>query len=74
MSMQLRDLIDKEDIVIDSKRLSEWQRNAGKFELFRKIDEVRDKFVEDNVSASEKFSSDEVISLIYKITEKVKSI
>lgn len=56
--------------MVDSKRLEEWRNNAGKFELFKKIDEVRDRFVDDNVNEYDW----EVMTLLVNYTEKIKSI
>lgn len=70
VSIEFRSLIDKEDIMVDSKRLEEWRNNAGKFELFKKIDEVRDRFVDDNVNEYDW----EVMTLLVNYTEKIKSI
>ena len=70
MSMKFQDLIDKENMLLDSKRLSEWQKNVVKAELVKKIYKVRDEFIDNNVSSNDW----EGITLIHKLTDKIKSI
>lgn len=67
MSMEFRNLIDKEELTIDSHRLAEYN---DKKRLFRKIDKVRDDFVDRNVDVY----GWEVVGLLCKLTEEIKSI
>ena len=69
LSMKFSELIDKESILLDGKRLAEWRQNAGKFELFTKINGIRDKFIETNVDGSDW----EAISQISKFAEEIKN-
>ena len=73
VNMQLIKLIDEEDILVDSHKLREF--NSSKDSLRDKIDRLRIEFIDENAPYQyEKFSSDEVISLIYKFAEKVKQV
>ena len=67
LSVKFSELIDKENVLLDKKRLAEWKQNAGRFELFTKINEIRDSFIED-------IDDDdiEVITSIYRFAEKIK--
>lgn len=68
MSMKFNELIDEENMLLDKKRLAKWKQNVGKFELFMKINGIRDKFVEDNVDGDW-----ETMMLLYKFTEEIKT-
>lgn len=68
MSIELRELIDKEELILDTKRLSDWKRNAGKQELIEKIDELKHKFIEENCIDWE------TMTLICKLVEEIKDI
>lgn len=68
--MKFRELIDKEELILDTKRLSEWRRNAGKQELIEKIDNLAETFISDNISADDF----ENITMIYKLINKIKDI
>ena len=66
--MEFRELIDKEELTTDSKRLADWKRNAGKAELIEKIDDMVENFISNNVSADDC----ENITLIYKLANEIK--
>ena len=66
--MEFMKLIDKEELVLDTKRLSEWKRNAGKQELIEKIDRLKHNFIEEN------FVNWETMTLICKLVEEIKDI
>ena len=66
--MEFRKMIDKEELILDTKRLSEWKRNAGKAELIEKIDELKHKFIEENCIDWE------VMTILCKFAEEVKNI
>ena len=66
--MKFRELIDKEELILDTKRLSEWRRNAGKQELIEKIDRLKHNFIEEN------FVNWETMTLICKLVEEIKDI
>lgn len=68
--MEFMKIIDKEELLIDTKRLSEWQRNAGKQELIEKIDDLAETFISDNIAADDY----ESIIMIYKLINKIKDI
>ena len=68
--MEFMKLIDKEELVLDTKRLSEWKRNAGKQELIEKIDDLAETFISENISADDF----ENITMIYKFINKIKDI
>ena len=70
MSVELRELIDKEELILDTKRLSEWKRNAGKQELIEKIDDLAETFISNNISADDY----EAITLVYKLISEIKDI
>ena len=67
LSVKFSELIDKENTLLDKKRLAEWSQHAGKFELFTKINEIRDKFIEDNDD-----NDIETITSIYRFAEEIK--
>lgn len=64
MSMEFRRLIDKEDIMIDSKRLAEFNE---KNKLNEKIDELIIEFI-----AAREVAEFEDIDLLYGFVEKLK--
>lgn len=66
--MEFRKLLDKEELILDTKRLSDWKRNAGKAELIEKIDDLVENFISNNVSADDF----ENITLIYKLANEIK--
>ena len=68
--MEFRKLLDKEELILDTKRLSEWKRNAGKQELIEKIDDLAETFISENISADDF----ENITMIYKFINKIKDI
>lgn len=70
MSIELRELIDKEELVLDSKRLSEWKRSSEEQELIEKIYNLTEKFISNNVSADDF----EAITLVYKLVNEIKDI
>lgn len=62
--MKFREIIDKEELTIDSKRLSEFnERNR----LTARINDVAEEFIDNNVSADDF----ETITLIYKLANKI---
>ena len=63
-------LIDKEELILDTKRLSEWKRNAGKQELIEKIDNLAETFISENISADDF----EAVTLVYKLISEIKDI
>ena len=71
LSMKFSELIDKESILLDGKRLAEWKRNADKFELFMKINEVRDNFIKTNVDNDDWKSITQIFSFAEKIKENL---
>lgn len=67
VSMKFREIIDKEELTIDSKRLAEFnERNI----LISNINDLAEKFIDDNVSADDY----ETTTLIYRFAEKIKTI
>ena len=66
--MEFRKMIDKEELILDTKRLSEWKRNAGKQELIEKIDRLKHNFIEEN------FVNWETMTLLCKLVEEIKDI
>ena len=73
MSMQLQNIIDKEELDIDSHRLAEFHNSN---DLKSKIDEVRDRFIEENTIDDESYwiANFSKIQLIYKLVEEIKDI
>ena len=67
MSMEFRKLIDKEDIILDSYRLAEWKRNAGKAEMIKHINELVSEFI-----ATRELTEFEDIDLLYDFAKKLK--
>lgn len=67
MSMALQQLIDREDILLDSQKLEDLHSNKR---LLEKIDEVRDRFIEDNIGTYD-FNT---ISLLYRLTKEIKEV
>ena len=64
MSMEFRSLIDKEDIILDSKMLAEFnERNR----LNKKIDDLILEFI-----ATKELTEFEDIDLLYGFAEKLK--
>lgn len=66
--MEFMKIIDKEELILDSKRLSELKRNTGKTELIEKIDKLKHNFIEEN------FLNWETMTLICKFAEEIKDI
>lgn len=64
MSMELSRLIDKEDIILDSKRLAEFNERSR---LNEKIDELALEFI-----ATKELTEFEDVDLIYGFAEKIK--
>lgn len=69
MSMKFQELIDKENMLLDRKRLADFNKNAGKRRLLSKIDEIRDSLLEDVNN-----SDIATFTLVYRLTEKIKDI
>ena len=72
VSMELRNLIDREDILLDSHKLEDFNDRDI---LRNKIDKVRDKFIDEITVNDESywFSNFNKINLIYKFAENVKN-
>ena len=66
--MEFRKMIDKEELILDTKRLSEWKRNTGKQELIEKIDRLKHNFIEEN------FLDWENMTIVCKLVEEIKDI
>lgn len=73
MSMQLQNIIDKEELDINSHRLAEFHHSN---ELKSKIDKVRDRFIEENTVDDEIYwvVNFNKTQLIYKFAEEIKSM
>lgn len=71
LSMKFQGLIEKENILLDKRRLVEWNNhnNMIKYNVLTAIDTIRDEFAE-----SIHDGDIEKLTLIYKLTEKIKSI
>lgn len=69
MSMEFTKLIDKEEIILDSNRLVEWERNDGKAELMAKIDRIMWDFLHENNTHLD----NDKIAWIRNFTEEIKS-
>ena len=65
--MKFRELIDGEELILDSKRLAEFNKRS---ELTARINDVAEKFIDNNVSADDF----ETITLIYRLINEVKYI
>ena len=65
LSMDLREIIDKEDIMLDSKKLREFNNRS---KLLCNIEEVKHKFIDENSLDSEN------MAIICKFTEAIKNI
>lgn len=66
--MEFEHLIDKESLILDSRRLAEWKRNAGKADLLERIDIAKHKFIEDNGLNWQE------MTLICKFIQEIKDI
>ena len=64
MSMEFRSLIDKENIILDSKMLAEFNKRN---ELNNKIDKLVLEFI-----ATRELTEFEEIDLVYSFAEKIK--
>ena len=62
--MKFREIIDKEELTIDSKRLAEFNERSR---VTAKINDVAEEFIDNNVS-SDDF---ETITLIYKLANEI---
>lgn len=71
MSMKFQELIDKENMLLDKKRLAEWNNhnNMIRYDVLTAIDKIRDEFAE-----SIHDGDIEKLTLIHKLTDKIKSI
>ena len=65
MCVEFKNLIDKEDILLDSERLKEFN---DKQILRNKIDDLAEGFIGNNISADDF----ENITMIYKFAEQIK--
>ena len=65
--MKFREIIDKEELTIDSKRLAEFNERSR---ITAKINDVAEKFIDNNISADDY----ETITLIYNFSSKIKDI
>lgn len=70
MSIELRELVDKEELLLDCEKLAEWVRNSGKLKIFEKIDDLAEKFISNNISADDY----EAVTLVYKLISEIKDI
>ena len=62
--MKFREIIDKEELTIDSKRLAEFNERSR---LTAKINDVAEKFIDNNVSADDY----ETITLVYRLANEI---
>lgn len=68
--MEFRKLIDKEDIIEDSKRLEKYKVKNNRAEKLKKIDEIKIEFISDK----ERMKELDSLTLIYMFTEKIKDM
>jgi len=66
MSIEFRNLIDKENILLDNKRLAKFNEKS---KLNKKIDELVLEFI-----ATRELTEFEEIDLVYGFAEKIKDI
>ena len=67
--MEFLKLIDKEELILDSKRLSGLKIAENKQELIEKINDIAENFISNNVLAGDF----EKITLVYKLINEIKN-
>lgn len=63
--LQLQNLIDREELTLDSKKLAEFNERDV---LKTRIDELAEEFISNSISADDH----ENITLVYKLARKIK--